>query len=120
MDNHHVMIRSLSCSCGGAELHQLSEDPENMLYAIANSLYHPAKGPPYAFIIWSDIHGENTRGWNLYLEIRKWVGDGGMMIQQKMENPRTSNNISFYFWEIPHAALKQWWIGKRLQRASRT
>jgi hypothetical protein len=98
----------------------LSETPDNMLYAIANYLYHPARGAPAAFVIWSDLHGENTRGYNLYLEIRKWMGDRGIMIQNKMENPKTSNNISFYFWEIPHATFKQWWIGKRMQRAART
>jgi hypothetical protein len=120
MDNHHVQIRPLTCSCGGVELAQLSETPTPMLYALANYFYHPSRSPsPAAFVIWSDLSGENTRGYNLYLEIRKCLGDGGIIIEPSMENPKTSNIISFYFWSVPHESFRTWWLKERLARASK-
>jgi hypothetical protein len=121
MDNHHVLISSLRCSCGGIELAGLSEDPKKILYAVANYLYHPARGLPAAFMVWSDLDGDGSRGYNLHkyiksLEFKEMVYHSRM---NTMENPKTGNHIAFFIWEFPHEAFREWWKKERVERLKR-
>lgn len=121
MDNHHVQIWPCHSSCGIIELSNLTSDPAKVLYAIANHLYHPARGAPAAIVVWSDVvdgNGEklfaliesleNLLSW----KYRVWKTD-------PWENPKTSNMCVMYQWEIPHESLKEWYIEARVCRARR-
>jgi len=121
MDNHHVQISPLRCSCGGIELFSLSEDPAKILYAVANYLYHPSRGLPAAFMVWSDLDQEGARGYDLYKEIKTLNMNEIVYISrlENMENPKTGNSIVFFVWEFPHEAFREWWLKERVERAKR-
>src|SRR5690349_15661953 len=99
MDNHHVSLTSSSASCGVLEAHGITSDSEKVLYAIASRLYHPSRGQPAAFLLWSDISSKESNGGMLFMAIEKIFGrrDGGvgsgLQSSEVCENPLTGNNI---------------------------
>ena len=121
MDNHHVQISPLRCSCGGIELFSLSEDPAKILYAVANYLYHPSRGLPAAFMVWSDVDEEGSRGGTLHKKIRslELEFDVHFSAMNTIENPKTGNMIVFYVWEFPHEIFRAWWKKERVERLKR-
>lgn len=112
MDNHHVYITESSTSCGVIELSRISEDNYKVLFAVASYLYHPARGKPAAFVMWSTLSKD------LELYIRKTVLDEelSLTICGPVENPRTSNEIYVFIWEIPHETFKKWYMQARINR----
>ena len=115
MDHESVNIRSTTMSCGVMELSRIDSDHNRVLYQIASHLYHPARGQPCAFIVWSDIWGELTNSALLRREIldRKY---GQVEVSFKAENPRTGNIIQVYVWSVDHAKLKAWYIKQRVAK----
>ena len=115
MDNHHVTVSGSQISCGVAQLFGISSDEEKVLYALANYLYHPSRGSPVAFAMWSDTPKSN--GDKLaYLVGEKW---GKLEETDWVENPKTSNNIKVFVWEIPHKEFKEWYVKQRVKRAKK-
>lgn len=120
MDNHHVAISNSQISCGVVELSRLESDPHKVLYALASHLYHPSRGQPAAFAIWSDVNGSN--GQNLLTAINDWVMKKKYfnltvpMVTQPVENPRTSNPIFVAVWEIPHEEFRKWYKEEKVRR----
>lgn len=119
-DNHHVAVCSSQISCGVAQVYNITSDAEKVLYAIATQLYHPARGSPYAFLTWSDT--EDSNGLKLANFIDSLYGKlSGFPINQTnwAENPKTSNKICIWVWEIPHEELKKWYLNQRMVKASK-
>lgn len=118
MDNHHVNITGSSISCGVIELSRIESDSKKVLYALASYLYHPSKGTPAVFVIWSDLRESN--GTSLAKEIEKYFSKYGRMYATEFaENPKTSNEICVWFWEIPHKEFKEWYVTERIERAKK-
>lgn len=116
-DNHHVQIAGSQISCGIGQLYGLTSDPEKILYALATHLYHPSRGTPYAAMIWSDT--EESNGSKLYSFILSLFTSSHLWASNWIENPKTGNLISMYYWELPHEQLKQWYIEKRVEKAKK-
>jgi hypothetical protein len=113
MDNHHVYISESQASCGILELSKLGSDPEKILYALASRLYHPSRGSPAAFVIWSDTIESN--GVKLSLSVSALFG-GQVLETSWVENPKTSNNIRVWIWEIPHVEFKKWYKEYKIKK----
>lgn len=116
-DNHHVHISSSSASCGLLELSGLTSDPEKILFALANYLYHPSRGSPGAFVLWSDTEESNGVKLNEFL-IHLFLNNDLPKVSNWVINPKTSNNIRVWVWEIPHTQFKEWYKQKRVEKAS--
>lgn len=104
-------------SCGVGQLYGITSDPIKVLYAIATQLYHPARGTPYAFVMWSDT--EESNGEKLIAFITELFDDNHLTETDWVENPKTSNKIKVFIWEIPHEELKEWYLKMRVERAKK-
>jgi hypothetical protein len=120
MDNHHVNVGRSRISCGVVELSGLTSDPRKMLYAIATYLYHPSRGEPGAFLVWSDLSRKGSNGQALHQFLSdELIGNGytNQPLEQQAENPATSNEISIWTWTILHDTFKSWYKEERIRRA---
>ena len=119
MDNEHCRITTSYTSCAILEVFQLSEDPAKIMYALGTNLYHPSRGQPAAFIMFSGL----AKGGNASL-LAKFITDTFVGIvpgtfhchPYAVENPKTSNLINWWVWEIPHEHFKDWWREQRIKR----
>jgi hypothetical protein len=122
MDNHHVYISESRMSCGVLELSDMKSDPIKTLYAIATHLYHPARGAPAAFVLWSDVTLKAVRsnGQALASMISQLeLAANGLTTTAPHENPKTSNPIQVYLWSLPHDKFREWYKAERVRRALR-
>lgn len=125
MENHHVSISESRASCGVLELNGYSSDPRKVLYALATHLYHPSRGSPAAFVMWSDVVNFReadeaaiySNGGLLWKFIN--ANFGRIVGTNLVENPKTSNPIQVWVWEIPHEGFKEWYIKERVERAKK-
>ena len=116
MDNHHVEISPARASCAILELNHISSDPQKVLYAVASYLYHPARGRPAAFVLWSDV----VEGNGAVLAQACWQHNlGDMTNPAPVENPITSNYIKVWLCQINHEVFKKWYVDERVARAKR-
>ena len=115
MDNEHCRITSSYVSCGILEVYCLSEDPKKVMYALGTQLYHPARGQPAAFIMFSGLFKEGNAPL-LAKFITDTFGDMLFCHSHPVENPKTSNFINWWMWEIPHEHFKDWWKEQRIKR----
>ncbi len=115
MDHEKVNMHNLSISCGVMGLSRIGDEIEDVTYAIASRLYHPSRGEPCAFFIWSDLSFEKTNSSKLAEFLRK-NKFGFVMKSSDAENPRTGNIITVYIWEIDHISLKLWYKIKRQEK----
>lgn len=113
MDNHHVQITTSHISCGVLCLSRPDSDTNKVLYAIATHLYHPARGNPAAFVLWSDVKDSN--GEKLFQAIPDAFG--ALYRSTGLENPKTGNLIYIYTWGIDHTAFRKWYVEERVLRA---
>jgi hypothetical protein len=120
MDNHSVYISESRMSCGVLELSNITTDNDKVLYQLASHLYHPARGNPAAFVMWSvTVHGDT--GWHLYKHIEKefvmmqgWPD--GRWCSEVAENPKTGNRIVVLGWQIPHEQFRNWYKETKIAR----
>jgi hypothetical protein len=115
MDHDRVNISTSAMSCGVRELSRINEDTEGVLYALGTNLYHPGRGEPCAFYVWSDIAGEYTASNRLKddVELNKL---GFVEVSTITDNPRTGNPIMIFIWNIDHEIFKRWYAEKRVAR----
>lgn len=114
MDNHYVNIASSSASCGVVELSGISSEPVNVLYGLATRLYHPSRGSPAVFAMWSDVPESN--GQKLWSEIGNRFGFNALLRSEYGDNPLTGNPICIYIWQIPHECFRDWYKLARIAR----
>lgn len=111
MDHERVNLQSSGISCGVLEMSRMDKDVEAVAYAVATRLYHPARGTPAAFVIWSDIVGD--------YKFYEWIEKKGFGIMSKScatENPKTGNVIAVYTWCILHEPFKRWYAARRVAK----
>ena len=113
MDNHHVSISRSLISCGVIELSNFHGTLGQVLFALASNLYHPSRGHPAVFVIWSDV--EESFGEQLSIEIHNVFGQRPLE-SNSAENPLTGNYIAVYVWQIPHEKFKDWYKKERIRR----
>jgi hypothetical protein len=88
-----------------------------VLYSVASYLYHPSRGYPAAFVMWSDVASGN--GWEFFNKLVEKFPNSFVANTRGVENPRTSNTIYVWIWEIPHEALKKWYLEEKVSRIKR-
>ena len=116
MDNEHCRMTSSNVSCGILEVYHLSEDPAKVMYAIGTNLYHPSRGQPSAFIMFSGL-AEGGNASLLAAYISNTFGCGIVHCHpHAVENPKTANFINWWIWEIPHEEFKVWWKSERIKK----
>lgn len=117
MDHDRVNISSTSMSCGVAELNRISgDDIEGVLYAIGSRLYHPSRGSPYAAFVFSDLaDGEPNAATKLVKQVAS-LRLGNVGCTPAVENPKTGNIISIWWWNINHEVFKTWYALKRVEK----
>jgi hypothetical protein len=86
-----------------------------MLYQIATRQYHPARGTPAAFIIWSDVvYSSVTK------DLLRMIKDndlGVVPMSPAADNPSTGNQIRVYTWVVHHKNFRKWYTEWRVERA---
>ena len=116
MDHDRVNITTTSMSCGILELSRINEDTTGVLYALGSRLYHPSRGNPCAFFIFSDVaDGGDTASSRLCGLIGE-LKLGSVTMSPLTENPRTGNIIVTYTWAIDHAVFKKYYAKKRSEK----
>lgn len=119
MDNEHCRITNSVVSCGILEVYSITEDPAKVMYALGTHLYHPARGNPAAFILFSGI----AEGGNASL-LAKYISEAFKAVchchPYAVENPKTANFINWWMWEIPHDEFKVWWKAERIKKIKMT
>jgi hypothetical protein len=124
MDHSRVNIDHSSISCGVRELSRMSDEAEENLFAIANSFYHPSRGQPPAFCIWSNLDGkegtlvnggEGTNGHRLAKEITS-LGFGKVIKSDPSINPNTGSIIAVWTWIVDHEPFKKWYKAQKIEK----
>lgn len=113
MQHDRVDISALAASCGIVQISRLSEEQDENLFVIANSFYHPSRGQPPAFAIFSNIADEDTGSHRLHALILH-LKFGPVMVSTKALNPKTGNVIKVWVWHIDHEPFKKWYKEKKI------
>jgi hypothetical protein len=115
MDNHHAQITGSSASCGILEVSHPDADSKKVAYSIASHLYHPSRGNPVAFAMWSDLVESNGA------KLAAYLGEnfGGITETSSCENPKTGNEIQVFIWTIPHEEFRKWYKETRISIAKK-
>lgn len=117
MDHSRVDISSTTASCGIVSLSRMSDEPEENLFVIANHFYHPSRGQPPAFVLYSNImdHDRATSS-SRFTEVVAKLGMGVITRTPSALNPKTGNPIVAWIWTIDHEKLKTWYQSKRVEK----
>lgn len=116
MDHSRVNISSLAISCAVMGLSSMTDDVSGMLYQIAARLYHPSRGSPCAFIVWSDTQsgaGQLLEGYITH------AGFGALYTTGGADNPHTGNVIRVVTWRVEHEPFKAWYAKQRQAKLGR-
>ncbi len=114
-DHARIQIRDSSISCGVLEIYGFLSDAkdEDIAFQLASHLFHPSKGVPAAFVIWSDTWQSVGHKFACFLENEFYEE---LMESEPTENPRTGNTIFVWVWTIPHEKFKQWYQKQRIEK----
>jgi hypothetical protein len=121
-----VQFSKSPVSCGILEVHHLPADTtgNDILFSIANTLYHKANPRPAAFVLFSDVNGKQTqsRGELLAKAINAFEGvvisPRGLYTSTRVINPKTGNTITTWLWTIPHEQLRDWYTDEYANRVN--
>lgn len=99
----------------------MSDEAEENLFAIANTFYHPSRGQPPAFAVWSNLDdmtingGEGTNGHRLQKAIT--AHDFGTVVKSDPAlNPNTGNPIAVWTWLVDHKNFKKWYKEEKIKK----
>jgi len=112
LDHERVSITTTPISCGISQVYRIGEEPEEVAYAMAASLYHPSRGTPVAMFIWSGTKDGNAMALRDYLGLTF----GGTTVIGGVDNPKTGNVIYLFTWCIPHEEFRKWYMEQRVAR----
>lgn len=123
VNSKQVRFDKSHVSCGVLEVHHLPADqPIDVVFSIANNMYHKANGRPGAFVLFSDvveIAGSYTvlrsRGQRLADAINK-LQPGRLYSSKTTVNPRTGHTIRVWLWEVDHEAMRKWYTEEYANR----
>jgi len=121
MDHERVNIHGTPISCGVLVLSRINDDTLSVLYALGSRIYHPSRGYPVAFFVWSDMYkpGCAPHASERLANAVQQRGLGEVSRSPPAENPRTGNPIMIYSWGINHEAFKAHCAAERKQRYKR-
>ena len=111
MDHERVNAHISYMSCGVMELSRVSSDIDGVFYALASRLYHPARGEPCAFFVWSDLPQDDKLARAVMTS-----NFGAVTYTSDAENPKTGNIIKVYVWKVDHTNFKKWYQTQRVKK----
>ena len=119
--SQQVQFSKAPASCAILEVHHLPADTtgNQMVFAIANHMYHKANGRPGAFVLFSDVVGKDhiSRGQLLAEAIYNKQAFKGYMYQTDQQvNPRTGNLVITWLWTINHEVFRAWYTEEYANR----
>lgn len=115
-DHERVTITSSSASCGIFELSRLADDPEAVAYAIGSRLYHPSRGDPVGYLMWSDTFSHQSVNSDTFAKFVTKNKLGQVQWISPCENPRTGNMIRIGVCLIDHDIWKRWYKETRVKK----
>lgn len=115
MDHARVNATPSNISCGVVELSRMAEDLDDVLFAIGNRFYHPSRGNPPAFAIFSNVTDIETVAHRIAKKIRE-MGLGDVFCTEPKINPNTGNPIAVWTWGIKHEVFKKWYYETRINK----
>jgi hypothetical protein len=117
MDHSRVHTSSSSASCAIMELSGITDDTEGIVYQIGAQLYHPSRGIPVAFLLWSGVRETEKEYATDRLEV--FLHDNGLAyvsISMAADNPKTGNPIVVFTGAINHDEYREWYFAKRNEK----
>jgi hypothetical protein len=117
--NHsRVDIQGSAISCGVTQISRISDDIDDVLFAIATRFYHAAHGQPPAFVIWSNLGEVETNGHRIAKRIEEQKF--GTVTQSANEvNPNTGAVICVWLWQVGHEAYKEWYKATKIAKIAK-
>lgn len=121
VNSQQVRFDKSHISCGVLEAHHLPKQPPGQtMFAILTALYHKANPRPAAFVIFSDVVGDDNmtgkRGELLAAKINEQFGSGkGTAVRSCLwqsdvkVNPRSGNQIRVWVWTPDHEVCRKWY-----------
>lgn len=98
------------------QLSRIDSEIDPVLFAIASRLYHPSRGAPCAYFMFSDVTSEDGVP-SRALATTILEQDFGVILQtDATENPRTGNDVIIYVWTINHERFKAWYAEERVKK----
>lgn len=115
MNHSRVDIQTTSISCGVVQISRISDDLEDVLFAIGTRFYHAAHGNPPAFVLWSNLADVETNGHRITNLIAK-LGLGDVHQTPKEVNPNTGAVICVWIWQVKHEVFKDWYKKTKINK----
>jgi hypothetical protein len=115
MDHERLRISQSPMSCGIAELSGITDaSDEDVLFAIGTNLYHPARGNPVAFLLYSNT--VDDKRWPELASTIVSLRLGDVDSTHEALNPKTGNMIYVITWLLNHEVFRSWWNKEKLAR----
>jgi hypothetical protein len=114
MNHSRVDIRNTSISCGVVEISRLADEIEDVLFSVANHFYHPARGEPPAFVMWSNLGDIATNGHRFATRVHTLLGSVAQT--GNALNPKTGAVICVWVWTVNHEPFKAWYKEEKVRR----
>lgn len=108
MNHSRVDIHGSNISCGVTQISRISDEIDEVLFALATRFYHAAHGQPPAFVIYSNLANEVTNGHRLTERVREQQF-GDVICTRNAINPHTGAVICVWVWEVDHERFKEWY-----------
>lgn len=115
-DHERVNVSDFTRSCGVMQLSRVDSETIPVLFAVGSRLYHPARGSPCAFFMFSDTNNEDGAPSRSLVKAINELGLGSILQTEAVENPRTGNFVIVYVWTIDHERFKAWYAEQRVKK----
>ena len=123
MSRNHISTMTSHISCGVLEVGSLLNEVDANIYEIGNSLYHPSRGAPQAFLMLSDrpLVNENPVPSVATLLVGRLqeLGLADFVVSKDAINPRSGSLICVWVGTIQHEEYRRWYnniVAERLAR----
>lgn len=107
-ESQQAQFNRSQISCGVTEMHHLPKlSPSQTAFQLATNLYHKANPRPAAFIVFSDVIKENSRGDALAKFLMQY---GAVLTSSVQVNPRTGNPICLWVFTPDHDKFRAFFV----------
>lgn len=118
MNHSRVDIQSSAISCGVTQISRISDDIDEVLFALGTRFYHAAHGQPPAFVLWSNLSDVETNGHRIAARIPE-LGFGVIQVTASEVNPNTGAVICVWIWQVNHESFKEWYKNTKIVKLSK-
>jgi hypothetical protein len=99
------------------ELSGITDDTEGILYQIGAQLYHPSRGIPVAFLLWSGIAGgQGKQATDHLMDALNKHALAYVFTSARADNPKTGNVIQVFTAAIKHETYRACYLKMRADK----